>query len=332
MWGARMGARGFGGAVRVHSSRPPFPYQHGLGLMARSKQVGRDWCITAPAVRQVGKKFFSDSATATRSSTSKRDLILYGGAGAVAGVLLLGIMADGSSKSSSVVVDHPQTMYSTTARKRISATYAYLAGGIGYTAAAATAMFRSGIAYKMMQMNPWLLLGGSLVATIGTMIGTQAIPYNNTIPKHLMWLGFNTCIAASLAPMGVLGGPLVLKAATITGCVVGGLSLTAACAPSETWLQMRGPLSIGLGVVIASSFGQLLFPASSMLYNIGLYGGLAVFGGFVLYDTAKIRRAAEVVPAGHYDPVNFSIGVYMDSVNIFVRVAQILAMNQGRRK
>ena len=40
-----------------------------------------------------------------------------------------------------------------------------------------------------------------------------------------------------------------------TAGVVGALSLTAATAPSDKFLSMTGPLSIGLGVVCVSALG-----------------------------------------------------------------------------
>lgn len=51
-------------------------------------------------------------------------------------------------------------------------------------------------------------------------------------------------------------GPLVARAAIYTAGVVGGLTLTAACAPSEKYLHMGGPLSLGLGVVLVASLGE----------------------------------------------------------------------------
>ena len=56
--------------------------------------------------------------------------------------------------------------------------------------------------------------------------------------------------------MSLLIGPLVARAAMYTAAVVGGLSLTAATAPSEKYLHMSGPLSIGLGVVLVASIGK----------------------------------------------------------------------------
>lgn len=40
--------------------------------------------------------------------------------------------------------------------------------------------------------------------------------------------------------------------------MVGGLSTVAVCAPSERFLNMGGPLAIGLGVVFVSSLGNLI--------------------------------------------------------------------------
>ena len=50
-----------------------------------------------------------------------------------------------------------------------------------------------------------------------------------------------------------------------TAGVVGGLTLTAACAPSEKYLMMGGPLSLGLGVVCMASIGKERY-----YYTVGL--------------------------------------------------------------
>ena len=68
--------------------------------------------------------------------------------------------------------------------------------------------------------------------------------------------------------------------------------------------------------------------------NIYLYGGLAVFGAFTLYDVQKILQHARLSERGlmRRDPVNESISLELDFINIFVRMVQILAMQQGKRK
>ena len=63
-------------------------------------------------------------------------------------------------------------------------------------------------------------------------------------------------------------------------------------------------------------------------------GGLAVFGGFTLYDVQKVLHHARMSERGlmRRDAVNESVRLELDFINIFVRMVQILAMQQGRRK
>ena len=177
-------------------------------------------------------------------------------------------------------------------------------------------------------------------------------------------------MGAVIAPICFLGGPILTRAAWYTAgtyeyylnygtkskkyrssfiffisyfCtgMVGGLSTVAACAPSDKFLYMGGPLAMGFGVIFASSIASAFLPPTTALgagvYSIALYGGLILFGGFILYDTQKIIHRAERHPMyGYgiqkYDPINSSMGIYTDTLNIFIRIAQILAMQGGRRK
>ena len=61
---------------------------------------------------------------------------------------------------------------------------------------------------------------------------------------------------------------------------------------------------------------------------------LAVFGGFTLYDVQKILAHARMAERGHMkrDAVNESLSLELDFINIFIRMVQILAMQQGRKK
>ena len=70
--------------------------------------------------------------------------------------------------------------------------------------------------------------------------------------------GHSALIGTLIAPLMLLGGPLVLRAAAITGGVVGALSLTAACAPDGKFLTWGGPLAIGLGGVFMACLGKSL--------------------------------------------------------------------------
>ncbi|XP_031633855.1 growth hormone-inducible transmembrane protein-like [Contarinia nasturtii] len=129
--------------------------------------------------------------------------------------------------------------------------------------------------------------------------------------------------------------------ARYTAGVVGGLSVCAVCAPNDRFLFMGGPLAIGLGVVFASSLGSIfLSPSTALgagLYSMSLYGGLLLFSAFLLYDTQRIIHKAETHPNSNYavqkfDPINAAISIYMDTLNIFIRLVSILAGQGGSRR
>ena len=78
----------------------------------------------------------------------------------------------------------------------------------------------------------------------------------------------------------------------------------------------------------------MFFPPTTRLglslYSVSIYGGLVLFSLFMLYDTQRIVKRAE--QGVHYDPINEAISIYMNTINIFIRIAQILAMNGGKKK
>ncbi|XP_006607178.1 growth hormone-inducible transmembrane protein-like [Apis dorsata] len=227
-------------------------------------------------------------------------------------------------------------------KDRIKTTYMYLGASIITSAATAAICIRSPTVMNLIMRQGWLAMFVSLASVWGSGILLQTIPYKEGFgAKQIAWLIHTGTIGAFLAPLYLFGGPLVLRAAWYTAGVVGGLSVVAICAPNEKFLNMGGPLAIGLGLVFASSVGTIFLPPTtaigSGLYSISLYGGLVLFSMLLLYDTQKIIKQAENYPAYNqlarpYDPVNNAISVYMDVVNIFLRILTILVNGGNRRK
>merc|ERR1711965_227068 len=150
-------------------------------------------------------------------------------------------------------------------RQKIKSTYLYFAGGLGTTAIAAYYVSRSSLITKMANTRPMLLFGGSLVAMIGSSMACHAIPYSppGLNAKHAAWLVHAGVVGTVIAPMMLMGGPLVLRAATYTAGTVLALSLTAACAPDGKFLAWGGPLSLALGGICVASLGELYLSTSS---------------------------------------------------------------------
>ena len=62
-------------------------------------------------------------------------------------------------------------------------------------------------------------------------------------------------------------------------------------------------------------------------------GGLALFGGMQLYDVQRTAKAARLTPPDAvYDPMRQSISQYLNTINIFIRMVQILGMSGNNRK
>ncbi|XP_012891058.1 PREDICTED: LOW QUALITY PROTEIN: growth hormone-inducible transmembrane protein-like [Dipodomys ordii] len=225
-------------------------------------------------------------------------------------------------------------------KDRIHSTYMYLAGSIGVTALSALAIAKSPVLMNFMLRGSWVTVGATLVAMIGAGMLVQSISYHqNKGPKHLAWLLHSGVMGAVVAPLTILGGPLLIRAAWYTAGIVGGLSTVAMCAPSEKFLNMGAPLGVGLGLVFVASLGSMFLApntvAGATLYSVAMYGGLVLFSMFLLYDTQKVVKHAEGTPLygqNRYDPINSMLGIYMDTLNIFMRVASMLATGGNRKK
>lgn len=133
-----------------------------------------------------------------------------------------------------------------------------------------------------------VVLGVSLVGSIGSMMGVMYTSPENTVQKHAFWLAFNACQAATLSPLFFFSPAILSRAALYTCGVVGSISYVGATATNDKYLYLGGPLLAGVTVVALSSLAPMALPLGmrglATAESLSLYGGLAVFGGFVLYE------------------------------------------------
>lgn len=224
-------------------------------------------------------------------------------------------------------------------REYLNNTFLHTGLGVGIIALTARQMVQTGFVYRIMTTNPWVVGLGGLALSFATMIGTRSISPDNYVPKYALWTAFNATQAAFVAPMlAFLPGALLARAGLYTVAMMGSIAIVGATAKQEKYLYIGGPLLAGAAIVAASGFAPLLLPVTAVrtlafTENIWLYGGLAVFGGFTLYDVQKILHHARLAQAGYMkrDPVNESISLELDFLNIFIRMVQILSTNQRRK-
>ncbi|PLB45629.1 growth hormone-induced protein [Aspergillus steynii IBT 23096] len=224
-------------------------------------------------------------------------------------------------------------------RSYLNDTFLHTGLGLGIIGIAARALHMNGWSYRLMAMNPWAVVGLGLVGSIGTMYGTMYTSPDNYVMKYGLWAGFNLTQAALLSPLMFMHPALLARAGLYTVGMMGSIAFVGATAKQEKYLYLGAPLLAGVTIVALSGLAPLVIPATAtrtLMWSekIWLYGGLAVFGGFTLYDVQKVLHHARMAERGlvRRDVVNESISLELDFINIFVRMVQILGMQRNNRR
>ena len=102
---------------------------------------------------------------------------------------------------------------------------------------------------------------------------------------------------------------------------------------------MGSPLGMGLDLIFVFSLAPGFLPptmvAVATVYSVAIYGRLVPFSMFLMYDMQESIKCAEVVPVytvQKYDPINSMLGIYMETLNIFMLVVSILPAEGNRKK
>jgi growth hormone-inducible transmembrane protein len=168
---------------------------------------------------------------------------------------------------------------------------------------------------------------------IGSGMYAESLPFTPGFGvKQIAWASHAAFIGGVFAPICYIGGPTVIRVFWCCAGIFGGLTAIAMCSPSKIFLDWAAPISMLFGVVFSSTVTSLfLNPSNAVgtaIYFISLYGGLALYSALLLYDTQLLVEAAENESTEDDDPINNSMEVFMDILNIFIKVFEIFA-SQG---
>jgi FtsH-binding integral membrane protein len=244
--------------------------------------------------------------------------------------------------------------YSATVKEHLRATYGHLVGGLVMTGGFGYLFHRAGWSARLMTVSKWVSIGGTLVLTLGSCVATQMInQHQNPVWKYTAWTLFNSSLGLVLSPLFYLKSSLLAHAALLSAGIVTSISAVAMTARREQYLWLGAPLSkfsmnislndlyglvIGLDVICLASIGSKILPATairtlSVMEGIWLYGGLVVFSGVLLVDTQKmIANAEKAQDARALSSIDESLDIYLDSINIFIRILTLLSGDNERKK
>jgi len=123
--------------------------------------------------------------------------------------------------------------------------------------------------------------------------------------------------------------PSIVSTAFFGTCIVFACFTAAAIyAPDRKYLYLGGTLASLLSTMFWMALINL-FVGSRFLFQLNLYAGLAVMCGFILYDTQMVMEKHR---RGDNDYIWHSVDLFIDFLDIFRRLAIILAQKEERKK
>jgi FtsH-binding integral membrane protein len=110
----------------------------------------------------------------------------------------------------------------------------------------------------------------------------------------------------------------------IFGCFTGAAML----AKRRSYLYLGSMLMSGLSMLVITSLVNIFLFRTEIGDLIWLYGGLALFCGFIIYDTQLI---VEKVHAGNRDVTVHAFELFVDFINLLIRILIILRKMKGKK-
>lgn len=201
-------------------------------------------------------------------------------------------------------------------------TYTLLAGTLVVTAIAAVFGMSTVFPYQ----HPFILMILAFAALFAILLtGTKRSPI--ALPLVFVFTGL---MGLSLGPvltvtLALTNGPqIVAEAAGGTAIVFGGLSLYAWISKRDFGF-LRGFLLTGLIIAILAGIANFFLRMPALQLTVAA-AVLVIFSGYTLFDTSRLVRGGET------NFIFITVALYLDVLNIFVALLQLLDALQGKRK
>jgi len=172
--------------------------------------------------------------------------------------------------------------------------------------------------------------GLGLVGGLGLILGIMFTPRHYNAARLGMLYGFAGLEGLTIAPLiahVAVFSPVALPAALIgTGSIFLGFTALSLVAKSRSMLTIGGPLFGSLLAVIGLQIAAYFIPSlAGIAHSVSLYGGLAIFSGYIAYDT---QRMIENARYGETDVVSDTLSMFLNIFNVFTRLLMIFRRDE----
>ncbi len=172
-------------------------------------------------------------------------------------------------------------------------------------------------------------IGLFLVAIVSVFGTTAAARANNVMLTTICYFGI-------AAPMGMMMGPAIAHYTTasvasifvVTASLTIGLGLLGVFIPRS--LENWGSWLFGaLWILIISQFVGIIaamfgFPIGNTAFHLFDWIGVALFGGFIIFD---FNRAARV-PSTYTNAMLCAVEIFLDFINLFIRLLDLFGFGK----
>ena len=169
-----------------------------------------------------------------------------------------------------------------------------------------------------MGMNTWVLLIGYIVCVI---VGATLTRSESAL---ISFIGYNFIVVPLGALLSVLlpyyAADTVFDAVVITGIITLLMMVAGSIYPNMFLKMGRTLFFLLIAIVLVELVAVFVFHRDFAIFD---YAVVVIFSGYIGYDWAK----ANVYPKTVNNAVDSATDLYMDIINIFVRILSILSRN-----
>lgn len=202
--------------------------------------------------------------------------------------------------------------------------YKYVWGGIFITILSAFIMCSLEAHKFIFMMHPFIFVTIHVCVSLFCLISLLTLDYNkDSNLKHAIWIIFNIHTSSCMCICFLFDKDILLHSCAITFLIVSLMTYIGIKCDNQKVRSIEHLMSISLLSFTIISFVSLISPFS-FLHTVSLYGGIALFSMFTINDTNTLIEKSRKTPCEKFDPITESLNVYLDILNIFIRVFEIV--------
>lgn len=163
--------------------------------------------------------------------------------------------------------------------------------------------------------------------------GKEILYAEDSLTRRLSFVGLTGGMGVTMAPMMemILAiDPMIVPVSLgLTASIFGGCWLFSKRCTDLSMMQWKIPVFISLGTLIGLQLfglGSMWFfgpnAVSAIIHSVDLWGGIALFTGMTIYD---MHKASKMYRKGKPDHLICAVNLYLDALNLVVRIMQIMA-------